>query len=185
MDDVRRAEETLVGTVVLEPRRLGEVAGWLQPADFGSPACRLLYQRLLDVRHLGGDEPGGARLLEQLRERGELRSDGYPISSLTRWFDAVPARPHAAAYGALVLEGALGRQVEAAGLRLVQASSRLGPAHALAAAVTQRAVLAAAQRRWCAVPRVVRTAVRTTGPAELVAVRGGEAAGSGLEAAAW
>jgi len=180
MDHVRRAEETLVGTIVLEPRQLDEVAGWLAPADFGSPACRLLYQRLLDGRRLG-DELGAAGLLERLREHGELRSDGYPIAALTGWLDGAPARPHAAAYAAVVLEGALGRQVEAAGVRLVQAASELRPARALVAAVTQRSVLVAAQRRWGALPAAARTAVRTAGAAELVAVRGGPTCRRGSE----
>jgi replicative DNA helicase len=159
MDDVRRAEEALVGSLVLAPRRVGEVAGWLHRSDFGSPACGLVYARLVEV-YRSGSNPTGTALLDVLREHGELRADGYPISALMQWFDAAPARPQIATYGALVVEGAIGRQVEAAGVRLGQAADRPGAARALVVAVTAQLSVAAAHRRLSALPPVVRTAVR-------------------------
>jgi replicative DNA helicase len=91
-------------------------------------------------------------LLADLRADGELRRDGYPLSALMRWFDDAPVPGHPVAYGRLIVEAAAGRQVVAAGTRLVQVAARGGPARCLAAATAQRALLGATRRRLDALP---------------------------------
>ena len=167
MDDIRCAEQALVAALVLAPERRRVVASWLRGSDFASATCGLIFDRLGE---LGGDRGAveASSLLESLRVHGDLRSDGYPIAQLMRWFDEVPPHPPVAAYGGLVLEGWLARRVEAAGTRLVQVAASGAPARALAAAAGQRTMLAAARRRWCAVPEQVgRSATRTVPPASV------------------
>src|SRR3954447_23195305 len=164
MDDIRCAEQALVAALVLAPERRCEVDSWLRGSDFASATCGLIFDRL---RELGNDTGAvdASRLLESFRVRGELRSDGYPVAPLLRWFDEVPPHPPIAAYGGLVLEGWLARRVEAAGTRLVQVAASGAPARALAAAAGQRTMIATARRRWCAVPeQLARSASRTASP---------------------
>ena len=155
MDDIRCAEQALVAAVVLAPQRRREVDSWLSGSDFASATCGLIFDRLGELA-AGTGEVDASQLLESFRDRGELRSDGYPVAQLLRWFDAVPPHPPVAAYGGLVLEGWSARRVEAAGTRLVQVAARGAPARAVAAAAGQRTMIAAARRRWCAVPEQVR-----------------------------
>ena len=150
VDDVRLAEQALVAALALEPARLGEVAGWLTPADFGVPAAGLLFARQLDLHALG--DRGPAALPRLLRGRGELRPDGYPLSALLRWCDQTPAPALVAAYGRLVVEGQVARLLTAAGTRLGQAGVGSRPALALSIAAAQRAMLTAAADRLAALP---------------------------------
>ena len=146
-DDVRLAEQALVGGLILEPHRLGEVAGLLSPADFGSPACGLVFERMLGLRAAATAVTATA-LLDAMRERGELRSDGYPISGAVRWLDQVPAAASLPAYARLVVEGSACRRVERAGLRLVQlAGQQDRPVRALLGAAGVRSALVAELRR--------------------------------------
>jgi replicative DNA helicase len=145
VDDVADAEQALVGCLALAPERVAEVAGWLEPADFRSGPAGLLYRRLLSVAAPGSGDP--RELLGALRAAGELRSDGYPLSLLLRWWDATPVPGHVVAYGRLVVEAAAAWQVEAAGQRLLQVSEGGGPVRALTAVRVQRVLLAAVARR--------------------------------------
>src|SRR5947209_11051927 len=138
------AEQSLVALLALEPARVGEVSGWLSPSDFGIPAAALLYGRLLELGD-GQAEPGA--LLAALRARGEVRGDGFPVSALMRWWDAMPAPGHPVAWGRLVVEGKVARQLSAAGVRLVQVAATGGPRRALSMLLVQRATLSAASRR--------------------------------------
>ena len=163
MDDVDLAERALVACVALEPRRVGEVAGWLSPADFRLPVAGLLYRRLLEVGASGARDPGA--LLDRLRAAGDLRGDGYPVSALLRWWDVTPTPGHVPVYGRVIVEAAAARCVEVAGVRLLQVSERGRAVPCVFAAHAQRAVLAAAVRRLSAVPGVVAA----TSPAPVVA----------------
>jgi replicative DNA helicase len=152
MEDVRFTEQSLVAGLVLAPERISEVAGWLSAADFWSPAAGAIYERLVWLSSAGRVD--AAALLADLRAEGELRRDGYPLSALMRWFDDTPAPGHPVAYGRLIVEAAAGRQVVAAGTRLVQVAARGGPVRCLAAATAQRALLGATRRRLDALPGV-------------------------------
>ncbi len=88
-DDVQLAERALVGGLVLEPDRIGEVAHLVSPAEFLAPACGLVFARLLEL-HRAGSEVIPAALLALLRDRGELRPDGYPACEVTGWLEQVP-----------------------------------------------------------------------------------------------
>lgn len=141
-DDVRLAEQALVAGLVLEPHRLAEVAGIVGPADFGSPVCGLLFGRLRD-----GMRAGAEGLPDLLRERGELRGDGYPLNRLVQWFDLVPPVASLPEYARLVVDGAVCRRVRQAGERLVQVAQTGRPEQCLRAVSVQRSVLLAERRR--------------------------------------
>jgi replicative DNA helicase len=150
MDDVQLAEQSLVATLVLAPEQIASVRGWLREADFGSPAAGGLYGRLVELAASGRVDAGS--LLASLRADGALRRDGYPLSALVRWFDAVPASAHPVAYARLVVDAAMARQVHAAGMRLLQVAAGGGPHRALTAAQAQRSLLSAALRRLDGLP---------------------------------
>lgn len=151
-DDVRRAEYVTVGALLLDGRWLPEVAEWLRPEDFATPACGLVYERLLGVAAAGRPVDAVA-VLDELRRRGELRRDGYPSTQMTQMVAAVPAVASVGYYGRMVLAAALSRQVQQVGARLDQlGTARRGdPEDLLAVATGQVAGLAAARQRWAAV----------------------------------
>jgi replicative DNA helicase len=143
-DDVRLAEQVLVAGLVLEPDRLPEVSGIVSRADFSSPVCGLLFGRLTEGAL---DGPGGG-LPDALRQRGELRVDGYPLHRLVQWFDLVPPVASLSTYARLVVEGAACRRVQQAGVRLVQLAQRgQDPGRCLRGVAVQRSVLLAERRR--------------------------------------
>ena len=93
-----------------------------------------------------------------LRASGELRGDGYPIRPLLGWLPEVSVPAHPEAWSALVVASALGRQVEAAGMRLRQVACGYrelpwgGAGRVLAVAAAQRATVHAALMRWEELP---------------------------------
>jgi replicative DNA helicase len=150
VDDLGLAERSLVSALVLSPVRLREVAGWLVPSDFAVPAAGLLYGRMLELEASGRWD--ASSLLRLLRDRGDLRRDGYPVSALVGWFDATPPSPPLPTYGRLVVEGRVARQLKAVGVRLVQVAETGGPARALLAVRAQRAVVAGLARELARLP---------------------------------
>ena len=145
-EDVRLAEQALVAGLVLEPHRLGEVAA-LSVAELSSPACRLVFSTLRRL-HGGGAPVSADMLVDALRTSGQLRSDGYPVSGLVRWFDELPSPAALPSYARVVAEAAVCRRVESVGVRLVQVASRPEPSRALLAAAGQRCLLLAELRRF-------------------------------------
>jgi replicative DNA helicase len=121
VDDVELAEQAVVAGLMLDPDWGRRLAGWLRAADFRSPTCGLLFERLVGVR--SAPDRVAADLADALRVRGELRRDGYPLSELLGWLDQLPPRPAVDSYGRLVVEAAVCRRVEAAGERLAQAAA--------------------------------------------------------------
>lgn len=178
-DDVRLAEQALVAALVLEPHRLGEVAG-LSTAEFSSPACRLVFAALRRLHDADGPIDPGV-VLDELRSGGQLRSDGYPVSGLMRWFDDVPVPAALSSYARLVADAAVCRRVESSGLRLVQVASRPEPSRALLAAASQRTLLAAELRRFADVAAGSATADGSPAPSSSgLALADGSHVGAGV-----
>ena len=156
MDDVAEAEFAAVGALLAAPEQLPMVRGWLRPDDFANPACALVYGRLLEL-DAAGLAPRPVELLAQLRARGEVWADGYPVPSVLRML-ATPAHVDAApAYGRLVVEAALARAVHQAGTRLRQAAGGVDIGDVarvdrlLVVGAEQRVAVTAAAGRWEAV----------------------------------
>jgi replicative DNA helicase len=119
-------EYATVGSLLLAPAELKQVAGWLRPEDFYRPVCGEIYGQILRMTEAGTPvDPVTVR--EELRKAGRIRRDGYPTMELVRMVEVVPTPASVGYYGRLVLEAALYRRVEQAGTRLVQAGrSRRG-----------------------------------------------------------
>ncbi|MFF2955700.1 DnaB-like helicase N-terminal domain-containing protein [Kitasatospora sp. NPDC057965] len=121
------AEQALLGAVLLDPARLKAV-DWLEPKHFYRPAHAALYQVLLDQAAAG--HPG----LDP--EAAEARA-GWATDAMTAAAEACPAftagyghtliaacpvSGHAAAYGRMVLESWIRRQVHEHAHRLLAAA---------------------------------------------------------------
>jgi hypothetical protein len=146
-----------------DPRRL---AGRLRPEDFADPAAGLIFQTVMNGAAAGRPVDPSA-LPAMLRAAGELRSDGYPIRPLLDWLPTVSVPAHPDAWAGLVIAGSLTRQIEAAGVRLQQASSGYrdllwGAGRVLAVAAAQRATVHQALVRWEGLPGSWRHAVSST-----------------------
>lgn len=105
-----------------------------------------------------------------LRQHGQLRQDGYPLSRLLEWLPQLPTPVHPDAWATLVVAGAVGRQVRASGDRLQQhadaaVEGRCGPGRLFAAVAAQRAALAGSRRRWADLPTRWRATLPCASPA--------------------
>lgn len=120
MSEWSQAEYATVGSLLLAPGELRQVAGWLRAEDFATPLCGEVYG--LIVRMTGDGIPVDAvTVREELRRAGRIRRDGWPVMELLRMVQAVPSPLSVGYYARIVLEGALYRRVEQAGMRLAQA----------------------------------------------------------------
>lgn len=155
----RDAEHALVAALVLGQADPADLAGRLSGRDFYDPAAGLIFDTVLEaVRSNPGSEGLVTRLPSLLRAAGELRSDGYPIRPLLDWLPEVSVPAHPEAWSALVVASALGRQVDASGVRLQQVACGYrelpwgGAGRVLAVAAAQRATVHAALMRWEELP---------------------------------
>jgi hypothetical protein len=174
MDNCRAAERALVAALVMGEVGPAELAGRLHRSDFTDPAAGACFAAALGHRDSAGSAVPDLPAL--LRDRGMLRSDGYPISELLEWLPTLPVPAHPEAWATLVVAGAMGRVVQACGVRLQQAVDGGDPqrpeaGRILTVAAAGRAALHGALRRWDALPQAWRDTVparpsRPTQPAE-------------------
>jgi hypothetical protein len=164
----RDAEHALVAALVLGQAEPADLSGRLAGRDFFDPAAGLIFDTILTAARAGrGTDAAGrfTQLPSMLRAAGELRSDGYPIRPLLDWLPTVSVPAHPQAWAALVVASALGRQVEAAGLRLRQAANAYGDlpwgaGRVLAVAAGQRAAVHSALMRWEELPAAWRHSIQ-------------------------
>jgi replicative DNA helicase len=187
MEHFRAAERALASALVLGAADPRELAGRLRPSDFTDPAAGVLFEVALQAS-------GSARSLAQelpalLRQEGQLRQDGYPISQLLDWLPQLPTRVHPEAWATLVVAGAIGRQVRASGDRLQQSAEaaldgRCTPGQLLAQVAAQRAALASSSRRWENLPARWRDTIparAAEGPSDAAVVTVGNEEGGDRE----
>ena len=117
------AERATLGTLLVDPRQLGTVAGWLRPSDFAHWWHTEVYRALLANPQLAArGDPGAtaehirAALVDTL---GYPRSDPPGLHTLMR---TAPPRPVAARYAAMVLEASIRRQVASLAVHLPAAA---------------------------------------------------------------
>jgi hypothetical protein len=163
MDLSRAAEAALVSALVLGEADPADLSGRLRPGDFTDPAAAVMFEVALGAGRSGGLEAGVA-LPRLLQARGLLRRDGYPISLLLEWMPRLPAPVHPEAWATLIVAGALVRQVDASGVRLLQSVDAArehghGPGRVLAMSEAQRAAVGSAARRWQELPARWRATV--------------------------
>jgi hypothetical protein len=160
------AEHALVAALVLGHASPADLSGRVTGQDFVDPAAGLIFTTVMNAAG-SGRRMDPAALPALLRASGELRGDGYPIRPMLDWLPSVSVPAHPDAWGALVVAGALTRQVEAAGVRLQQASSGYGDlpwgaGWVMAVAAAQRATVHQALIRWESLPGSWRHAVAST-----------------------
>jgi replicative DNA helicase len=117
------AERATLGTLLVDPRQLDTVAGWLRPSDFAHWWHTEVYRALLANPQLAARDDAGATA-EHVRAAlvatlGYARSDPPGLHTLMR---TAPLRPVAARYAAMVVEASIRRQVGGLSVHLLAAA---------------------------------------------------------------
>jgi len=108
------AEVAVLGSILIDPAALAEVAHILRPDDFYREAHRLIYCAALDIRANGG-EPDLISIIDELGRRGQLEEIGG-TSAVSSLGNAVPTSKSASQYARIVERCAvLRRLIHAAG----------------------------------------------------------------------
>lgn len=123
------AEQALLGALLLSPAQLASVASWLKPGHFYRPTHAALYEVLLAQQKAGhpaleDDEPETrwAWALEAM-ETAATSCPSFTPSYGHTLISACPTADHALAYGRMVLETAVRREIHEHAHRL-QAATR-------------------------------------------------------------
>ncbi|MFE0762881.1 DnaB-like helicase N-terminal domain-containing protein [Streptomyces smyrnaeus] len=124
-----QAEQAVLGAVLLEPRQLGRLAGWLRPEHFYRPAHAALYAAMLDLRAEGHPATKAApnvavplAWVNDTREKAGTHVRGLTAGYVHSLASTCPLPAHAPVYGRMVLEGAIHRSVAQHAIRLHQAA---------------------------------------------------------------
>ena len=99
-----QSEQCVLGSLLLDPGRLDDVALILRQSDFHAAAHQVLYARLLHM-HAAGNVIDTNLLLAQLKKSGELEQAGG-IAYLAELAGIVPIAAHAEHYARLVRDKA-------------------------------------------------------------------------------
>ncbi|WP_030895764.1 DnaB-like helicase N-terminal domain-containing protein [Streptomyces sp. NRRL F-5053] len=171
MTPLMQAEQAVLGAVLLEPRQLGRICGWLRPEHFYRPAHSALYAAMLTLREgghpatkLAPDAQVPLAWLNDIRAEASTRTRGVTAAYVHSLVSACPRPAHAPVYGRMVLEGAIHRSVTQHAIRLHQAAhagtahagtARGGVAETLHHAQVLHDILADLAHRWGSQPRPV------------------------------
>lgn len=103
------AEQSVLGSLLIEPDSIHRVAKFLQPEDFYLEPHKLVYQAILDLDEAG--EPVDLlTVTEYLRKKGDLDKIGG-AAYVAALANAVPTADHIEHYGRIVEEKALLRNL--------------------------------------------------------------------------
>ncbi len=141
MDPVDLAERALVGSLLRDPQRVGEVAAWLRASDFADAQLAAIYEAI-QRQQTSGDQTHATSVAAQVSaaQREALAQEAPPAA-------------HVDEYGRMVLEASVRREVESLGLRVESSTLAAAPATAAAveAAVAETLqTVTAADMRWAA-----------------------------------
>lgn len=180
MKPLLRAEQAVLGAVLLDPAQLASLA-WLEPGHFYRPAHRALFAAMRDLHHAGQpvlDAKGNVPLDWVTGTVAEASRNvrGLSPSYAHTLIAACPRPGHAAMYGRMVLEGAIHRTVTEHAVRLHQAARADALQGEVDGALHQADVLAGVlsdlARRWGTQARpVARPAAETPAPVAPVGER--------------
>ncbi|MCB0037339.1 MAG: replicative DNA helicase, partial [Anaerolineales bacterium] len=110
----REAEEAVLGSLLIDPDAIFEVANFLKAQSFYSVANRWVYESILTL-HQRSDPVDSLTLIEELRRRDQLEEVGGE-AYIVGLVSAVPTSINARAYGQIVEAAALRRDlINAAG----------------------------------------------------------------------
>lgn len=167
------AEQSTLGALMLRPDALTSVRAWLRPGDFADLWHAQVYTALLERQPVGGLDPNSmaAVLVDRL---GTRMAD---LPRFARLLGVTPLQPDPLAYGRMVAEGALRREIAGLGILLqaaaLDAASDRTATPLLTTCSMVDAGLDVAGGRWASangephddvvVPLHLRAAVRNTG----------------------
>jgi len=108
------AEEAVLGSLLIDPDAVIEVAAFLKPEDFYREKNGWIYQVILDL-HERREPPDFVTVCDELERRGQLEEVGGP-AYITSLVNAVPTSIHVEYYGRIVERTAILRNlIDAAG----------------------------------------------------------------------
>ncbi|MFB7030887.1 MULTISPECIES: DnaB-like helicase N-terminal domain-containing protein [unclassified Streptomyces] len=185
MNPLQRAEQAVLGAVLLDPAQLAHL-DWLAPDHFYRPVHQALFAALRTLRSDGHPAIGAEGPVPLSWVTDTIDEAGRHVRGLTAAYthsliSACPRPAHAPVYGRMVLEGAIHRTVAEHATRLHQvarADALQGEVEgALRSADVLTGVLTDLARRWGTEPRpVAPTTAPATGPAVPPPVRADQVA---------
>ncbi|GAA2935636.1 DnaB-like helicase N-terminal domain-containing protein [Kitasatospora cinereorecta] len=185
MNPLLRAEQAVLGSVLLDPGQLSHL-DWLSPDHFDRPVHQALFAALRKLRADGHPGLAADTSVPLSWVTDAVEEAGHHVRGLSAVYahtlvSACPRPEHAPAYGRMVLEGAIHRSVTVHAIRLHQAARadalRGEVKGALHHADVLSGVLDDLARRWGTDPRPVPLATPSaTVPAAAPPVRAGQVA---------
>ncbi len=112
------AEKGVLGSVLLNPNMLDEVALVVRPDDFYADQHRKLFFHMLSM-HDGGGRIDSTLLVERLRQAGDLEAVGGP-AYVAEVLQSVPVAAHAVYYARIVRDKAMLRDLIHAGTEVLR-----------------------------------------------------------------
>ncbi|MBX6342144.1 MAG: replicative DNA helicase, partial [Thermomicrobiaceae bacterium] len=111
------AEQSLLGSLMLDRDSIIRVASFLKPSDFYRSQHGLIYQAILDLYNRR-EPPDFVTVVDELDRRDRLAEVGG-VEYLTELINSVPTAVHAEYYGRIVERTATLRRLIAAGTKIV------------------------------------------------------------------
>ena len=112
------AEEAVLGSILINPEALYEVAAFLQPEDFFIVKNSWVWEAILRIQERN-DEIDYLTVIEELRQQGRLTELGGP-AYITYLINHTPTSIYAEAYGRIVERASLRRKMLAAASEIAQ-----------------------------------------------------------------
>ena len=139
------AEQSVLGSLLIDRDAIIRVAAFLRPEDFYAVANGLIYRAILDLYNKR--EPTDfVTLSDELQRRGQYDQAGG-LSYLSSLLNAVPTAVHVEYYARIVERAATLRRLIDAGTEIVDVGFREGIDTEDALDAAERAVFAVSQRR--------------------------------------
>src|SRR5215467_7289191 len=112
------AEEAVLGSILINPEAILEVAAFLQPTDFFIVRNAWVYEALLAVQERG-EAIDNLTVVQELQNRNQLESIGGS-AYITRLINNTPTHIHAETYGRIVERAAIRRKLLSAAGEIAQ-----------------------------------------------------------------
>jgi replicative DNA helicase len=106
------AEEAVLGSILINPDALVDVAGFLKPSDFYILRNGYVYEAIVIV-HERGDAVDNLTVIQELRDQGHLEAVGRS-AYITHLMNNTPTHIHAETYARIVERAAIRRRLLAA-----------------------------------------------------------------------
>lgn len=138
-------EQQLIGSIILRPDVLDDLATTLQARDFHDPAYGTMYGAMLDM-HAAGKQVDLSLLRNRLHAAGKLEAVGG-MAAIAAAFQSVPNAAHGRYYADIVREKSIRRRLMDAGNVIIEAARNEATPVDDALAQAEQAVLGVAHAR--------------------------------------